>query len=80
MLEIDWPSGGINLNAIEILPSIHHAQLPIHLIMQTTPLTGRRVFKVMCNGQTLLDKFDIFREAGSLHELTKTFHHLSGIL
>jgi hypothetical protein len=37
---------------------------------------GRRVFKVMCNGETLLDNFDIFKEAGSLHEVTKTFHHL----
>jgi hypothetical protein len=35
-----------------------------------------RVFKVMCNGQTLLDNFDIFREAGSLHEITKTFRHM----
>jgi hypothetical protein len=37
---------------------------------------GSRVFKVMCNGQTLLDNFDIFKEAGSLHEVTRTFHHL----
>ena len=139
------------LNAIEILPSAPHAQLPIRLIMQSTPFTdskgqfwlpdnyfmngqhavqtrqlvdtadpdlfagerfghftyaipvdsrgtytlvlyfaelyfgpgasgpggvGSRVFKVICNGQTLLDNFDIFKEAGSLHELTKTFHHL----
>jgi hypothetical protein len=139
------------LNAIEILPSALHAQLPIRLIMQSTPLTdskgrfwrpddyymngqlakptqllvdnqdpdlfageryghfsysipvdsrgtntlilhfaelyfgpgasgnggvGSRVFKVMCNGQTLLDNFDIYKEAGNLHELTKTFRHL----
>jgi len=37
---------------------------------------GSRLFKVICNGQTLLDNFDIFKEAGSLHELTKTFYHL----
>jgi hypothetical protein len=37
---------------------------------------GSRVFKVMCNGNTLLDDFDIFKEAGSLHALTKTFYHL----
>jgi len=37
---------------------------------------GSRVFNVMCNGETLLDHFDIFKEAGSLHEVTKTFHHL----
>ena len=35
-----------------------------------------RLFKVMCNGQTLLDNFDVFREAGSLHEIAKTFRHL----
>lgn len=139
------------VNAIEIVPGIPHAQLPIRLIMQTTPLTdhkgqvwrpdnyfmegrlsgptrpvlnspdpdlfagerfghfsyaipvdtrdrytlllhfvefyfgvgapgqgglGSRIFKVMCNGETLLDNFDIFKEAGSLHEVTKTFHHL----
>jgi len=38
--------------------------------------TGSRVFKVMCNGQTLLDNFDIYKEAGSLNEVTKTFRHL----
>lgn len=37
---------------------------------------GSRVFKVMCNGQTLLDNFDIYKEAGSLRVLTKTFYHL----
>jgi hypothetical protein len=37
---------------------------------------GSRVFKVMCNGETLLDNFDIFREAGRLHEVTKTFRHV----
>jgi hypothetical protein len=34
---------------------------------------GRRVFHVFCNGQTLLRDFDIFKEAGSLRLLTKTF-------
>ena len=44
----------------------------------TTAASGSngRVFKVMCNGQTLLDNFDVFREAGSLREITKTFRHL----
>jgi hypothetical protein len=37
---------------------------------------GSRVFKVMCNGETLLDSFDIFKEVGGLHELAKTFRHL----
>jgi hypothetical protein len=37
---------------------------------------GSRIFRVFCNGQTILDNFDIFREAGSYHLLTKTFMHL----
>jgi len=37
---------------------------------------GSRVFNVMCNGVLLLDHFDIYKEAGSLHALTKTFYHL----
>lgn len=34
---------------------------------------GSRVFHVFCNGQTLLRDFDIFREAGSLQVVTKSF-------
>jgi hypothetical protein len=37
---------------------------------------GSRVFRVFCNGSTLLDDFDIFKEAGGLSALTKTFYHL----
>jgi hypothetical protein len=37
---------------------------------------GSRVFRVLCNGNTLLDNFDIYKETGSLHALTKTFYHL----
>jgi hypothetical protein len=37
---------------------------------------GSRKFRVYCNGSTLLDNFDIFKEAGSQHALTKTFNHL----
>ena len=37
---------------------------------------GSRVFRVYCNGSTLLDNFDILKEAGTLHALTKTFYHL----
>ena len=37
---------------------------------------GSRVFRVICNGETLLDNFDIYKEAGSLHALTKTFYHI----
>ena len=35
-----------------------------------------RVFRVLCNGNTLLDNFDIYKEVGSLHALSKTFYHL----
>jgi len=150
LLRIDFSGamGPPSLNAIEVLPSVHHTQLPIRLIMQTTSLTDSkghiwypdnyfmnghlsnrtrplanstdpdlfsgerfghftyaipvdtrgtytlvlhfaefyftsaasgingRLFKVMCNGQTLLDNFDIFKEGGNLHEVTKTFRHL----
>jgi hypothetical protein len=38
--------------------------------------TGSRIFRVMCNGSTLLDDFDIFKEAGDHHVITKTFYHL----
>jgi hypothetical protein len=38
--------------------------------------TGSRVFRVMCNGNTLLEDFDIFREVGAGRPLIKTFHHL----
>jgi hypothetical protein len=37
---------------------------------------GRRIFHVFCNGQTLLRNFDIFKEAGSLRVLTKTFSNI----
>jgi hypothetical protein len=34
---------------------------------------GSRIFHVYCNGQTLLRDFDIYKEAGSLRVVTKTF-------
>ncbi|HEY2857154.1 MAG TPA: malectin domain-containing carbohydrate-binding protein [Terracidiphilus sp.] len=37
---------------------------------------GSREFNVYCNGTTLLENFDIFKEVGSLHALTKTFSHV----
>ena len=39
-------------------------------------ITGHRIFRVYCNGEMLLDKFNIFKEAGSLRAVTKTFYHL----
>ena len=35
-------TGPPTLNAIEVLPGVPHAQLPVRLIMQTTPLTDRK--------------------------------------
>jgi hypothetical protein len=37
---------------------------------------GSRIFHVYCNGQTLLKNFDIFKEAGSLNVISKTFSHV----
>jgi hypothetical protein len=37
---------------------------------------GSRVFNVFCNGTTLLGNFDVYKEAGSLHLLTKSFEHV----
>ena len=37
---------------------------------------GNRVFHVMANGQMLLENFDIYKEGGSMHSLTKSFSHL----
>ncbi len=37
---------------------------------------GSRVFHVFCNGQTLLRNFDIYKEAGSLRVITKTFPNI----
>jgi hypothetical protein len=38
--------------------------------------TGKRIFRVMCNGVMLLDDFDIYKEVGGGHELTRTFRHI----
>ncbi len=37
---------------------------------------GSRIFNVSCNGRGLLDGFDMFREAGTLHAITKSFQGL----
>lgn len=34
---------------------------------------GSRVFHVFCNGRALLENFDIYKEAGSMRALSKTF-------
>jgi hypothetical protein len=37
---------------------------------------GSRVFHVYCNGKTLLEDFDIYKEAGSLRLVTRKFEHI----
>jgi hypothetical protein len=37
---------------------------------------GKRVFNVNCNGVRLLENLDIYKQAGTLHAMTKTFHGL----
>lgn len=37
---------------------------------------GSRIFHVTCNGKRLLEDFDIYKEAGSLRVLTKTFTNI----
>jgi hypothetical protein len=56
-----------------------HYTLVLHfaeLYWAADPGVGRRVFSVYCNGKMLLEDFDVFKEAGSLHALAKTFNHL----
>ena len=55
---------------------LHFAELYWVPIPSDSNHVGSRVFRVYCNGSTLLDNFDIFKEVGSLHALTKTFNHL----
>jgi hypothetical protein len=38
---------------------------------------GSRLFHVFCNGQTLLRDFDIYKEAGSLKVISKTFTNIT---
>jgi hypothetical protein len=37
---------------------------------------GSRTFHVFCNGHSLLEDFDIYKEGGSLHVVTKTFPNI----
>jgi hypothetical protein len=37
---------------------------------------GSRIFHVFCNGQTLLRDFDVYREAGSLRVIAKSFANI----
>lgn len=44
----------------------------------TSPSSGSngRLFNVMCNGKLLLGDFDVYKEAGGMREISKTFRHL----
>jgi Malectin domain len=55
---------------------LHFAEIYFGPQLQGGGGAGSRVFHVFCNGQTLLRDFDIFREAGSLQVVTKTFPNI----
>lgn len=55
---------------------LHFAELYFGAEGSSAGAPGDRVFRVYCNGSTLLDDFDLYKEGGSLHAVTKTFHHL----
>jgi hypothetical protein len=55
---------------------LHFAELHFGVEDEHEGGAGSRVFRVLCNGNTLLDNLDIFREAGGAQPLTKTFSHL----
>ncbi|MFP5234773.1 MAG: malectin domain-containing carbohydrate-binding protein [Acidobacteriota bacterium] len=55
---------------------LHFAELYFGPNASGTGGAGSRVFNVSCNGESLLENFDIYKEAGGLHALTETFHHL----
>jgi hypothetical protein len=55
---------------------LHFAELYFGTAGSGGGAPGDRVFSVFCNGSTLLDNFDLYKEAGSLHAVTRTFSHL----
>jgi len=55
---------------------LHFAELYFGTEGSGVGAPGDRVFRIYCNGSTLLDNFDLYKEAGSLHAVTETFHHL----
>lgn len=55
---------------------LHFAELYFGTGVSGGGAPGDRVFSVFCNGSTLLDNFDLYKEAGSLHAVAKTFYHL----
>jgi hypothetical protein len=56
---------------------LHFAELYYGPQLPGSGGAGRRVFHVFCNGETLLRDFDIYKEAGSLRALTKSFTNIA---
>ncbi len=56
---------------------LHFAELYFGPQLGASGGVGSRVFNVFCNGQTLLKDFDIFKEAGSLRVVTKSFQGIA---
>jgi hypothetical protein len=52
---------------------LHFAEFYFGPQLQGGGGVGSRVFNVFCNGQTLLQNFDIYKEGGSLQVVTKRF-------
>ncbi len=55
---------------------LHFAEMYFGTSSMPTGGVGSRVFNVICNGVTLLENFDIFKEAGAGRAIVKMFHHL----
>ncbi|HEY5810592.1 MAG TPA: malectin domain-containing carbohydrate-binding protein [Povalibacter sp.] len=55
---------------------LHFAEFYFGPQLQGGGGVGSRVFNVFCNGQTLLQNFDVYREGGSLQVVTKTFSNV----
>jgi hypothetical protein len=55
---------------------LHFAELYFGTVGSGGGAPRDRMFSVFCNGSTLLDNFDLYKEAGRLHAVTKTFYHL----
>jgi hypothetical protein len=55
---------------------LHFAELYFGPKLEGGGGPGSRIFHVYCNGKTLLEAFDVYKEAGSRHVITKTFRNI----